>query len=467
MILLPIHHEITIFIHTPSKLFLKKQGNYCTSNDWLGSLESSIYFQENLPQGQLLEPLRKKSRREYICDDVSEFPSPAGTVLHCQSKDVFIVPGHIFHKMCPEQEELDEKPQKERSEMPQTKPIDLRVQVEKLRKLLWKQLGCPTLMKSPKVFSPAQMRQFCKQAGACDLFDQVMNIMCAPHQSCEVRNKNEFRAANILHLMMFGQSQKCAWFQHANTAFLRRNGLSEAGLSALWREGIAVHPRTARIMAKVIDLNYDDLVKGWIEDAMYKKCLLAFMVKRLDTAKAIPADSNKHNPNGVDSVLLTEFLEEKMPSLGLTYAASMPSWIRESFYDPEAEHNRLALHDYQESDKIRKMRSMENTMLIDSLEHPLKSLSDFSEVNQISDANQMGLSIYLEKYLVIQPGDWPAQFYLRQLVYSPDCPPEKSNLVPFIGALHVSLNGRENPVLINIIFFRRLYKAIFGEKKAC
>ena len=156
--------------------------------------------------------------------------------------------------------------------------------------------------------------------------------------------------------MMFGKSQKCAWFQHAYPAFLRRNGLVEAGLSALWREGIAVHSRTASIMAKVIDLNYDDLVKGWIEDAMYEKFLLAFMVddyinihtkhrptginpspvsakatlllKQSDTAKAIPADSNKHNPNRGDSILLTKFLEEKMTtSLALTYATSMTSWI--------------------------------------------------------------------------------------------------------------------------------------------
>eukprot|EP00795_Rhopilema_esculentum_P012750 gene12750-3477_t len=102
-------------------------------------------------------------------------------------------------------------------------------------------------------------------------------------------------------------------------------------------------------------------------------------------------------------------------------------------------------------------------MLIDSIELPLKSLSAFHEA--VEHATQMGLSIYLKEFLVVNPGDWPAQHVLRQIVYSPETPLEMSNIVPFLGALHVSLNGRENPVMIFIPFFKELYKAIFGESR--
>eukprot|EP00112_Aurelia_sp_Birch-Aquarium-sp1_P011404 Seg2398.4 transcript_id=Seg2398.4/GoldUCD/mRNA.D3Y31 product="hypothetical protein" protein_id=Seg2398.4/GoldUCD/D3Y31 len=91
--------------------------------------------------------------------------------------------------MYPEQEKLHAQPGKERSDMPQTEAIDLQAGVEKLRKLLWNTLGCPTLMKTPNVFSPAQMKQFCKQAGASDLFSQVMNSMCAPHQAEKLKTR--------------------------------------------------------------------------------------------------------------------------------------------------------------------------------------------------------------------------------------------------------------------------------------
>ena len=65
----------------------------------------------------------------------------------------------------------------------------------------------------------------------------------------------------------------------------------------------------------------------------------------------------------------------------------------------------------------------------------------------------------------MNPGDWPAQHYLHQRVYSPETPLEISNVMPFLGAFNVSLNRRENPVLIFISFFKELYMAIFGESR--
>ena len=246
-------------------------------------------------------------------------------------------------------------------------------------------------------------------------------------------------------------------------------------------------------MAKVVSFSYESLVQGWIEDAVYKCSLLVFMVddytnthtmhrptteiplsvsqkatlllKRYDDIPALPVGemSNVHNPVGVDEQLLLALLKEKMPFLSMSFAEYMPAWIRKRFLDPEYERNRLALHDYQEYEKIRLMRSMENTMLIDSIELPLKSLSAFHEA--VEHETQMGLSIYLKEFLVINPGDRPAHHYLRQIVYSPETPLEMSNIVRFLGALHVSLNGRENPVLIFIPFFKELYKEIFCESR--
>ena len=106
---------------------------------------------------------------------------------------------------------------------------------------------------------------------------------------------------------------------------------------------------------------------------------------------------------------------------------------------------------------------MDNAMLIDSIELPLKSVSAFYEA--VEHANNMGLSLYSSKYLILNPGDCPAQFYIRQIMNNPESPKEISNIVPFLGALHVSLNGRENPVLIFIPFFKELYKDIFGERR--
>ncbi len=106
---------------------------------------------------------------------------------------------------------------------------------------------------------------------------------------------------------------------------------------------------------------------------------------------------------------------------------------------------------------------MDNTVLVDSIELPLKSYDNLLQA--VQHAVDMGLGEYLKEYLVVNPGDWPAQYYLRQIVNQAPATSEIRNGVPFIGALHVSLNGRENPLLIFIEFFKAMYKAVFGEKK--
>ena len=304
-----------------------------------------------------------------------------GDVLYSKAHNEYIVPACIFDKLniLNDPEAISQTRQVPVQTVSKTRANheDLRCEVEKVRKYLWEKLGCPTLLQSSPIFTPSDIEKLCRNAGAPNLFSHILHLMAMPEQSSNVKLKNHSRVVNVLHMLMFGQSQKCSWFQHANTSFLQKNGVSETGLIALWQEGITVHPRTARVMARVLDFNYESLVQGWIEDAVYRSFLLAFMVddytnvhtmhrptgdlpsvvskkatlllKRFDDTSAIPVDPLKpaHNPAGVDSQLLLALLIEKMPNLSRSFVESMPSWIKNRFFDPEEERNRLALHDYQ------------------------------------------------------------------------------------------------------------------------
>ena len=135
--------------------------------------------------------------------------------------------------------------------------------------------------------------------------------------------------------------------------------------------------------------------------------------------RAIPltAIEDFHNPNGVDITLLQAAVTNMnmMDKISKTYADGMPPWLISTFFDPESERHRLQTHMYKESDNLRKMRSLDNLFLIDFVEQPLKSKEDFQSAMDIaSDA----LRVYMEKYAVLLPGDWPAQFHLRKVVYS-------------------------------------------------
>ena len=63
------------------------------------------------------------------------------------------------------------------------------------------------------------------------------------------------------------------------------------------------------------------------------------------------------------------FLKENMTSLSKSYACAMPDWARAKYFDPEAERNRVAIHDYQQTE-IRKLRCMDNCNLSDTINLP-------------------------------------------------------------------------------------------------
>ena len=61
------------------------------------------------------------------------------------------------------------------------------------------------------------------------------------------------------------------------------------------------------------------------------------------------------------------------------------------------------------------MRTMENLPLANFLELQLKTKEGFAAAIDISLGS--GLKQCLKKFVVVQPGDWPCQFYCRQLIY--------------------------------------------------
>ena len=141
--------------------------------------------------------------------------------------------------------------------------------------------------------------------------------------------------------------------------------------------------------------------------------MATILLKKFPNINAIPRLSNQmdnlHYPGGINIQLVTAKLAEQMPLLGETFADVMPNWIKVQFFDPETERHRLFIHDYQEQELIRKMRTMENCRLIDCKEMPLKSCQNFCEA--IEHAMNSGLSQYLEKFICPMPADWPGQFY--------------------------------------------------------
>ena len=108
---------------------------------------------------------------------------------------------------------------------------------------------------------------------------------------------------------------------------------------------------------------------------------------------------------------------------------------------------------------------MKDCRLIDEIELSLKSFEDFHHA--ASHAVQTGLGEYLQNFICPQPGDWPAQFFMRQLQYNAPGTkqPLLQNIIPFIGPLHVQLNAGVCLCRLNIELFKIFYVWVSGPHK--
>ena len=192
--------------------------------------------------------------------------------------------------------------------------------------------------------------------------------------------------------------------------------------------------------------------------------MTTLLLKVFPNIRAISSNNINLLPESpVEIDCLKDFTSENVHYVLRTYAESMPDWVVAKNFDPEAERQRLLIHDYQQTE-IQTMRSMGNTKLVDSIELPLKSREDI--LTAVKKILSGGLEIYLNHFIAPFIGDWPMQFFIRQLVYSdsPSLPGVLKNVIPLIGPLHLSLNARECVLLMFHPIFADLYADLFGKK---
>ena len=182
----------------------------------------------------------------------------------------------------------------------------------------------------------------------------------------------------------------------------------------------------------------------------------------------LPALSCQEPPanfaGGLNIQLLLDTFADHMPFLSQSFLSTAPAALNQAFFNPHNERIRLTTHMYGEHNNARQVRAVANTHLIDCVEHPLKSLTNYRDAAAIYINTP--LREYLKQHILLIPGDWPSQFYQRQLAYNEPLNSPLRNTTPTMGPLHVSLNAQENVVLKFITFFHALYLHLFKKQLA-
>ncbi|KAL9974746.1 hypothetical protein ACROYT_G011827 [Oculina patagonica] len=394
-----------------------------------------------------------------------------------------------------------------------------------------------TLDKKPPIYDPCEFEKLCHSAGAFTIFGTILNSMTELRHSPQRLETNKKRTVAIIYKLCYGLSQVCNWLQTDHALFLKESNLNQQGLQAEREMGNSCSLRKVNTLyqelaesnsKKIGELISEAIENQWqlvlviddytsihskrrpqTEQLCQPKSMCTIVIKVFKNVKAISRCSatKYHSINGIDinSCVQTVSSSSSMYKLAFTYSAAMPGWVRDTLFNPELEIHRLAVHEYCENDSIRTMRQMTDVHLLDFIQLTLKSKNDFEAAFDVVLSTK--LAEYLKRFLIIQPGDWPAQFYSRQIVYETlqkyyqnsdtvqrtACSPtdhgyatpftsvqsqvgesDKNtsvnqpavlSVIPCIGPLHISLNGRETVFKDFSSFFENIYHKLFPRSK--
>ena len=389
------------------------------------------------------------------------------------------------------------------------------------------------------VYEPESFREFCITAGATKLFDTVLSAITSARHSSERIILNKKRVVSFIYNMCYCLSQACNPLQIDHSLYLRSSRINQEGLETEHIMGLSCARRTVNSIVNTMADNHYQSFQNFIQDAVKNKWLLVLIIddytsvhtKRrpqgekaseaksmctivVKAFKQIPAinveEANfMHDVNGISITSCQDIITSAscMHNISQSYASVMPNWLTDAFFNPDLQRQRLNTHQYSENDNVQTMRKMDNLHLADFVELRLKSRNDFDAAYDI--VINAGLGDYMQKFVVIQPGDWPCQFYCRQIIYhclkkfigftpmSARVNEEHSlhdhstysypsiagsdreeslevnltsqpcilSVIPTIGPLHISLNSREHVVNSFHPFFKMVYEKIFPSSK--
>lgn len=304
-----------------------------------------------------------------------------------------------------------------------------------------------TTLKKPAVYEPDEFEKLCLKAGASTIFNTILDAMTNERHSISRTSENRKRTVAIIYKLCFGLSQVCNWMQTDHGLYLKMCNLNQEGIQTQHVMGGSCSKTTTneRMIslsegnAKIIDEIVAEAIRNsWqlvviVDDytsvhsirrpnspiLSNPKYMCTIVIKVFKNVKAIPAGpaNSYHDVHALDitSCVKTVSGLSTMHQLAYTYSSTMPPWIKDSFFSSEFERHRVTAHEYCDHESVQSMRQMDDVYLVSFSPLPLKSKNNFEAA--FDAILKTKLADYFNMFLTPQPGDWPAQFYSRQIVY--------------------------------------------------
>lgn len=434
---------------------------------------------------------------------------------------------------------------------------DMRNEISVIKNFIQKEF---IVKKRSPEYDPENFRLMCISAGAPALFDTILSAITSPRHSVERINLNKKRTMYMIYKLCYCLSQQCNMLQVDHGLYFHSNHISQEALDTQQILGNSCSRRSITNSLNTLAEQHRGKLEVFLHEAYANEWFLVLIVDDYTTVhthrrptKPKSSSSNSmctivvkafkhikalrlpnkitqlHQEHGIDLSSCQHIVtsSNQMSMLSHTYASMMPGWLTNQFFQPEIVRNRLSTHEYCTNPNVRLMRKMDDLYLVDFVELELKSKQDFTKAMDI--VLDTGLKTYMKKFVILQPGDWPCQFFSRKIVYEqlksthkcfenpnkieqqkdkgqPNTRSDQhatedifqndhmytynikttenrpcttitdasmsmnkysplKSIVPLIGPLHVSLNSREHVMETFHPFFKLIYEKLFPNSK--
>jgi len=283
--------------------------------------------------------------------------------------------------------------------------------------------------------------------------------------------------------------------------YLEANGTNAAALDTLSNAGISACYKTIKSYKKKIAGDHQKMIEEYfLNNLQYMHCfniddyhsiheqrrpdsvflssaahMATCVAKKIEDVLAVPAKFNNIpiiNPKNIDDSLINTKLVNKYKGIfDISYNDIKSQWINDKILNKIFDRvELLTVHIYDaDIEEKKEERSMESVKLIDIKHQSLRSLRDYLlAIKMITNID--ALLEYIKIYVIPIIADFPGQLFIRKAItlhmnHQLSGIEGIQNFVPMLGPLHVSLNSRENVILIHYDFFKRLFCTVFEKKK--
>ena len=159
---------------------------------------------------------------------------------------------------------------------------------------------------------PTAFEIICQNVGAENLYRCIKDAICSERMSDERKHLSQVRTMVVIYIMVYSQSQRSNSFQVALSRTLQQFGINEQGLQSLRNLGIAAHPHTIKVQAKLSSSCHSNHVIRFIESAIENN---QFMIFCIDDYHNIHTKHRPETKSQTQAVHMTTLLLKVFPNI--------------------------------------------------------------------------------------------------------------------------------------------------------